>query len=722
MLSDKFRYVCLDFETTGLDTSKDEPIQIGIVEFDVEWKIIGEFQSLIKPIKSRDELKTIVGWMTGLTVEDLEDAPVVEDLQKDVLSFFDEKTIVIGHNIDFDLAFLAKYFPGAQHANKVDTYIRSQNFVHFAPSYALEVIFEYLVDKELDFQSLVANYEWLVTSGGGKYHDALYDSKLALVVFYYLVEYIWKLVVDYPQLKYFLQCEWTLFADIFDFGNFAKSVSYSFPTLERSLPGDVNLQDTETSLDIGTVTNKKRYFVGNVTFKETLRRLLWSKQVIFAFSHKQKLDMAKKTLQELWVKNIGFARWEQIINSKVFFLFLNKWNFSENEVYFVLKYVSHVYKKNGFLDLNMSHDYQIYYFLKEVKDPVKYSVVLTTHGGLFSLMKQPEHSYAGYDVVFFDTETWYRNYNNFLGHPFDGYYFLQLMETLLYVYQTRNQIKAKKYDQAVILLEELVQFFQIFLGTLFLETKQLFKNIDQDKIETNPILDNIIFHRSNGLLEQLDVFVLKLKGLLLPYDYEQFVQQYQQMNEILDTLVTIRKRMYQQSDFYFVYQETSKFTNWDEFLDVFADRQVIFVSDVADKYRLLFADGKLQLDTSEILPLYYENKLLPWLEEQIPNLDEDGCIFILSARKHESRALFDSLYSKKFHQEVQLIAENITWWVGKSVFKARQSGKKIVIGSYHFLLRLFSKWISIDKVVNFNIRGKQEKYLLTDLLWYGGFW
>lgn len=36
MLSSQYRYIALDFETTGLDLHTDEPIQIGILECDVE--------------------------------------------------------------------------------------------------------------------------------------------------------------------------------------------------------------------------------------------------------------------------------------------------------------------------------------------------------------------------------------------------------------------------------------------------------------------------------------------------------------------------------------------------------------------------------------------------------------------------------------------------------------------------------------------------------------
>lgn len=35
--------VALDFETTGLDVENDEPIQIGIVEFNPQGEIVGGF-------------------------------------------------------------------------------------------------------------------------------------------------------------------------------------------------------------------------------------------------------------------------------------------------------------------------------------------------------------------------------------------------------------------------------------------------------------------------------------------------------------------------------------------------------------------------------------------------------------------------------------------------------------------------------------------------------
>ena len=88
MLEKKYRYIGLDFETTGLDVSKDEPIQIGIIEIDEHGKIISEYQSLIRPDKKTDELKHIVGFITGLSISELETAPAREAVEQEIQRFF----------------------------------------------------------------------------------------------------------------------------------------------------------------------------------------------------------------------------------------------------------------------------------------------------------------------------------------------------------------------------------------------------------------------------------------------------------------------------------------------------------------------------------------------------------------------------------------------------------------------------------------------------------
>lgn len=94
-LNTHYRYIGLDFETTGLDVTKDEPIQIGIIEIDAQGNIIDSYQSLIKPDKKTDELKHIVGFVTGLSITDLEHAPNRDTILQDIQRFFGENTIII---------------------------------------------------------------------------------------------------------------------------------------------------------------------------------------------------------------------------------------------------------------------------------------------------------------------------------------------------------------------------------------------------------------------------------------------------------------------------------------------------------------------------------------------------------------------------------------------------------------------------------------------------
>jgi len=88
VLSSKYRYIWLDFETTWLDILKDEPIQLWIVEIDVNWKIIDQYQTLLHPQREIKELKNIVSFITNIDVKDLVSAPTPSEAEKDISHFF----------------------------------------------------------------------------------------------------------------------------------------------------------------------------------------------------------------------------------------------------------------------------------------------------------------------------------------------------------------------------------------------------------------------------------------------------------------------------------------------------------------------------------------------------------------------------------------------------------------------------------------------------------
>lgn len=101
-LEDEF--VVFDIETTGLNCSNDEIIEIGAVKIK-NFNIIDTFSSLIKP--NRDISDEITN-LTGITKEMLDDKPSIEKVLPDFLNFVGDCPVV-AHNAKFDTSFIKHY-------------------------------------------------------------------------------------------------------------------------------------------------------------------------------------------------------------------------------------------------------------------------------------------------------------------------------------------------------------------------------------------------------------------------------------------------------------------------------------------------------------------------------------------------------------------------------------------------------------------------------------
>lgn len=95
-------YVVLDTETTG-QSSTDEIVEIAILTVTND-KITDEYSTLIKPTVRMSPMAQAVN---GITDAELETAPVIDDVLPDIIDRIDGK-IIIGHNVTFDLRFLAR--------------------------------------------------------------------------------------------------------------------------------------------------------------------------------------------------------------------------------------------------------------------------------------------------------------------------------------------------------------------------------------------------------------------------------------------------------------------------------------------------------------------------------------------------------------------------------------------------------------------------------------
>lgn len=101
---DKLSYTVFDLETTGLDASKEEIIEIGALKVEN-----GEVKSVFnKLVKADRKLSPMIVQLTGITDEMLENEPSIKPVLAEFLTFIGED-VLVAHNAEFDLSFIREY-------------------------------------------------------------------------------------------------------------------------------------------------------------------------------------------------------------------------------------------------------------------------------------------------------------------------------------------------------------------------------------------------------------------------------------------------------------------------------------------------------------------------------------------------------------------------------------------------------------------------------------
>ena len=355
----------------------------------------------------------------------------------------------------------------------------------------------------------------------------------------------------------------------------------------------------------------------------------------------------------------------------------------------------------------------VYNFIKDERQVVKYPIVLTTHHGLYAILEKEAHVYADFDIVFFDVEWRYRNYNAYLSRTCDLYYIQNFIDMLMYKYQflkEENQITEEQFT----LLSEFDTFFAMFLGILRTETKKLFIGRVEDTLQINPIVDSLDFYQTNHLLPKLREFSEILPSVLHPQDFNILRKQIEHFFSICDTVAKVQRKMYNQSDFFFLFSEDAKFTNRDEFKEIFHRNHIVFLSNYERSYQKLIQD-------SEILPRkLLRTQTLGAIETTLQSATQEKqtSIFIISTVKEESRQIFEMLQKLPFLSEYELLVENITGGAGKNIYKANKKPTKVVVGGYNFLMMCYAQKVHFDEILVRNVKGAQSQLILNDILRY----
>jgi DNA polymerase III subunit epsilon len=94
-------YVVLDIETTGLNPSNDEIIELSAIRI-IDGVQVDSFSTLIKPI---NRINKFITDLTGITNQMVADAPDIESALPLFCTFVGD-SVVVGHNVNFDINFI----------------------------------------------------------------------------------------------------------------------------------------------------------------------------------------------------------------------------------------------------------------------------------------------------------------------------------------------------------------------------------------------------------------------------------------------------------------------------------------------------------------------------------------------------------------------------------------------------------------------------------------
>ena len=130
------KFVAIDVETTGLSPVYNELIEGSAIKYEGAKKV-GTFSTLIKPKK---EVSSTITKLTGITNKMLQNAPEVEKVMPELITFIGNDTIV-AHNANFDYSFLQNNSNRSFTKNKViDTVAISRKMLPNLPNHKLNTV------------------------------------------------------------------------------------------------------------------------------------------------------------------------------------------------------------------------------------------------------------------------------------------------------------------------------------------------------------------------------------------------------------------------------------------------------------------------------------------------------------------------------------------------------------------------------------------------------
>lgn len=580
----KYRLISFDLETTGLDTKKDEIIQIWIVEFWLDWKTISSYESYIKTEKN---ISDMVNYITWLDEKILQNAPDFDQIRENVLSYFQKNCILIWHNINFDISILKRYIDFE--CDYIDTYKLSKSLIPFCPSYWLESITNYLKLEKL------------------KFHDALSDSILAKNLFLNLYEKTIFLAKKFPTLAHVIQ-------------NSQTTIKYLI-NIEWENTGLTNLEKKEKKSSTNVQQNEVFEYWEKILVSWKINDIidfLPKNNVIFALSSLQKCNIIKNILeQKLLPYESIYQNW--VLNNEKVEKFLAQKNFDKDEVYFLIKYFFSLENWLTYLDINSPNEYKIFDFLSENYNTQFDWISITTHQNLY------KQNLEWKNIVFFDESWWFSTFAKYQNSSLDLSSILNQLELLKY--------NSKFYDKKIEeIFQVLIDKFSIFIWIYHLEAMSKFRWTSSNHFDANPFLSDIDFWQSQKTLQNILDFI-KFNDF---WEYSSQVDKiFSNLSSYVDDVYQIEKKMIGENINFLL--KKSYPVSYIDFLKIFEKSNTIFLTTNPYKSTKSFWEKweniliNIQKSTQSI----------------INNLDFWKTNFVISLLMKNTKDIFNSLIKSK---------------------------------------------------------------------------
>lgn len=136
-------YACIDLEVSGFDPEEEEILEVAVVKFHFQngqYIELEKYEKLYRPKK--DEVSKRILDLTGIKQEDLATSPYFEDCKAELTTLLQD-TVLVGHGLQLDLAFLKFFEVLKGEVGYVDTLEMAQVLLPTYHSYNLENLANY---------------------------------------------------------------------------------------------------------------------------------------------------------------------------------------------------------------------------------------------------------------------------------------------------------------------------------------------------------------------------------------------------------------------------------------------------------------------------------------------------------------------------------------------------------------------------------------------------